>query len=53
MVGSIVGVQRGLLQEIRCGSLEEDLLHCSPLQVPMRRDNSWFESIYCPGRELR
>ena len=25
-----LGTQRGLLREMRCNSLEEDLLHCSP-----------------------
>ena len=33
-----LGIQRGLLSEIRCGSLEEDLLKCSSMEDP---DSPW------------
>jgi hypothetical protein len=42
-LGMRLGMQRGLLLEIRLGSLEEDLLHCHPpCPVLMRRGSPWF-----------
>ena len=37
-----LGALRGLLREISGGSLGKGLFHCSPWQIPMKRDSPWF-----------